>query len=295
MKRLLFVSVLLFSTLISYAQNWAPIGAKWTFGYAVAFSQTFGYTEWVSTKDTLVNSHNCRLIKRIGVCSSTDTTDHLITYEDSNRVYLYNSYYNQFTVLYDFNKLAGESWTMKIDTSDILITVNSTGMETYNGTPHKVLNITSEDYAFDGKIIQHFGHTSGPHPDVFYHCQHIAVDGLYYTGLRCYEDSIIGFINFGLVPDCYVSSIDEIQQNHNQVQILPNPFTAEATISTGYAFQNATLTVYNTLGQAIKQIPNISGTTIVLQRDNLPSGLYLLQLSQDNKTLVSSKIVITNN
>ena len=51
---------------------------------------------------------------------------------------------------------------------------------------------------------------------------------------------------------------------------------------------------YNTYGQLIKQMNQLFGKTIILQRDNLPSGVYFIQLSQDNKLISTEKMVITD-
>jgi len=52
--------------------------------------------------------------------------------------------------------------------------------------------------------------------------------------------------------------------------------------------------VYNSYGQTVKQIKNISGQTFTLHRDNLQSGLYFLQLTQVNKIIATEKLVITD-
>ncbi len=88
--------------------------------------------------------------------------------------------------------------------------------------------------------------------------------------------------------------LDETHEQ-NQLSILPNPFSTHATLQSGKFFKDATLTVYNSFGQTVKQIKNISGQTIILQRDNLPIGLYFLQLTQDNKTFITEKLIITDN
>ena len=79
-----------------------------------------------------------------------------------------------------------------------------------------------------------------------------------------------------------------------EVNIYPNPFSTEATVSTGNLLKNATLTVYNTNGQAVKEIKNINGYTITLHRDNLPAGLYFVQLTQDSKVIATQKLIITD-
>lgn len=75
----------------------------------------------------------------------------------------------------------------------------------------------------------------------------------------------------------------------------PNPFTTKITIQTEIVLKNASLIVYNSFGQRIKQMDNISGQSFTLHRDNLPSGVYFLQVTQDNNTLITDKLVITDN
>lgn len=88
-----------------------------------------------------------------------------------------------------------------------------------------------------------------------------------------------------------------IAENQLQTTIsaYPNPFSTQTTLQTDNFFKNATLTVYNSSGQQVKEIKNISGKTITLYRDNLPSGLYFIRTTQDNKTFTLDKLVITDN
>lgn len=79
------------------------------------------------------------------------------------------------------------------------------------------------------------------------------------------------------------------------IKISPNPFLIETSLKTNKNIKEATLSVYNSYGQQVKQIKNISGQTITLHRDNLPSGIYLVRLTtQDNKILTTNKLVITD-
>ena len=81
----------------------------------------------------------------------------------------------------------------------------------------------------------------------------------------------------------------------NKINIFPNPFSSQATFYTDRYFNDVTLTVYNSYGQIAKQINNISGHAMVLFRDNLPSGLYFLRLSQADKIIATGKLIITDN
>jgi len=56
---------------------------------------------------------------------------------------------------------------------------------------------------------------------------------------------------------------------------------------------NATLTIDNYLGQTVAQIKNISGQTITFNRNNLPSGVYFIRLTEENKIIAVDKLVIT--
>ncbi len=82
--------------------------------------------------------------------------------------------------------------------------------------------------------------------------------------------------------------------NTNTIKIFPNPFSTETILQTDNPFHNATLTVYNIFGQTVKQIDNISGQTFTFNRDNLIGGLYLINLTQDDKTITTNKLIITD-
>ena len=78
----------------------------------------------------------------------------------------------------------------------------------------------------------------------------------------------------------------------NKVSVSPNPFSIETIIKTNHELINASLTVYNINGKQVRQINNISGQAITLLRDNLPCGLYFVQLKQDYKIIATEKLAI---
>ena len=88
-----------------------------------------------------------------------------------------------------------------------------------------------------------------------------------------------------------VKGLNELS-NEETISVYPNPFFSETTLQSDKIFKEANLTIYNSYGQEVKQIKNISGKTMTLYRDNLPSGRYLLRLTQDNKT-ITTELVIT--
>jgi len=82
--------------------------------------------------------------------------------------------------------------------------------------------------------------------------------------------------------------------NYSNFNIYPNPFSEETIFNSSEKLKDAMLVVYNSYGQVVKQMPNISGHTFTMQRENLSNGLYFVNLIQDGKMIATNKIVITD-
>jgi hypothetical protein len=91
-----------------------------------------------------------------------------------------------------------------------------------------------------------------------------------------------------------ITSVDSPENAAGKLKIYPNPFSSETTFYTDKFLSNATLTIYNPQGQIVKQIDNITGRTISLQRDNLSSGFYFVRLLEGNKIIATDKIIIAD-
>ena len=91
---------------------------------------------------------------------------------------------------------------------------------------------------------------------------------------------------------CSQTSVIESISNNSQIKISPNPFSSSTNLTLN--FTNTIVTIYNIHGQQVKQI-KINSKQTVLTRDNLPSGLYFLRATKDNKIVASDKLVIVDN
>lgn len=80
----------------------------------------------------------------------------------------------------------------------------------------------------------------------------------------------------------------------DKLMIYPNPFNSKTVLQTEGSLNNAILTVYNSFGQTVKEIKNIKGTEVTLEKNNLPSGLYFVRLTQNNKIITADKLIITD-
>jgi len=65
--------------------------------------------------------------------------------------------------------------------------------------------------------------------------------------------------------------VNEIEKE-NFVLLYPNPFSSKVILQMNNFLYNATLIVDNYFGQTVKKVKKISGSTIIFQRDDLPSG-----------------------
>lgn len=78
-----------------------------------------------------------------------------------------------------------------------------------------------------------------------------------------------------------------VSADDKSVAIYPNPVQDELTISEGVG----NITIYNALGQPVKQIINESETTFAIDVRDLPQGVYSLQLRKANGEVVTTQFV----
>jgi Secretion system C-terminal sorting domain len=80
-----------------------------------------------------------------------------------------------------------------------------------------------------------------------------------------------------------------------EMRLFPNPFSNSTTLQTSRPLSNATLTIYNSLGQIADERKNIFGNSIEFNRENLSAGFYYMRLSEGHKTYVMEELVIEDN
>jgi hypothetical protein len=93
-----------------------------------------------------------------------------------------------------------------------------------------------------------------------------------------------------LQPATGINSL-ELQQS---LKLSPNPFINQTTLRLDQSVRNASITISNSFGQVVRRIENINGHTIVLDRDNLKRGLYVMCLTENKKIIAQTKLFITD-
>jgi hypothetical protein len=102
-------------------------------------------------------------------------------------------------------------------------------------------------------------------------------------------------VTFNGVNSNCTTSIEDVNNGELHLTIYPNPFASETEIRTGDNSVYSTLTVYNAIGQQVRQMTNVAGPLINFYRDNLPAGVYFILLAKENKTFAVGKLVVTDN
>jgi hypothetical protein len=101
--------------------------------------------------------------------------------------------------------------------------------------------------------------------------------------------------NYDIFVAKMVDATLSINENDNNLSLIvyPNPFNFTTTIELNRPIINGHLFLYDLNNQLIKEINNVSGSVIIIDRECLPSGIYLVRIFQDN-FILTSKLVITD-
>lgn len=87
------------------------------------------------------------------------------------------------------------------------------------------------------------------------------------------------------------TALQEVGQQ-TSVSIFPNPFPGSTTVQLPMWVAQAKLVIVNGSGQVVRTVDGFSSPTIVLDRKNLPQGIYLLRVTQQDTVIATKKLVI---
>ena len=80
--------------------------------------------------------------------------------------------------------------------------------------------------------------------------------------------------------------------SENYLSIAPNPFHDMTSIQTSGNFGAGTLTIYDVFGQVLSNQVMSSDETFTFSREHLPSGIYYVSLTAENKVIGIEKLVL---
>ena len=192
---------------------------------------------------------------------------------------------NQEEILYDFSLEQGDTFdefTASVDYISI------------NGQDHKRIVLTKYNSNYDLYLTQTWieGVGSDAHPfrPTFNMYNGLSASGGYSINVVCsFQDGQHVYGN----EDCLAMlNTDEAAIADFKIDFSPNPVATTFNINATATLQNATFKLYNLQGQLVKEISNLSGNKITVNRENLTSGLYFAQLFENNKLVKASKLMV---
>ena len=165
-------------------------------------------------------------------------------------------------------------------------TKNSSNVKNFALVRYNSNGTLDNNFGTDGKIVTPIGtsYSIGNSLGIIRSNGKIVLAGSVFNGTN---------LNVGIVR--YNQEIRKDCYHHGGFCIYPNPISSTATIHFDIPLHNAKLYIYNAYGQIVKQIINISGQEVQLSRNNLPGGIYFLQLTEKNKIIANKKLVISSN
>ena len=314
MKAKLIILITLISALHVNAINVTIIESQTGNAWAIQDSiwrnvaSGMGYNASVVPQSTLDAFSNLSATDVLIVSSATisfASTNHLQTIRQfvlsGRSAYIQSEYQGSFQGNITFDSLmqtvnANFNWTSTVSGS--LVPMNVLG--TLSTTPNNLATLNYFNYgrAGTGTGVEKFLEYNG---DYFGFCysDSISTNGTVITtsdedwAWNNASPELMENILHRLVNAINTANIKYVKMN-SSFNIFPNPFTSETTIKTNELYKNASFEIYNLYGQQVKQINNLSEKTITLHRDNLPSGIYFMYLTQDNKIITTNKLVITD-
>lgn len=202
--------------------------------------------------------------------------------EDNKIIYFVPDTSSTEYLLYNFNLNVGDSifhpYGGAVCTNDTVVVWNVDSVMASDGY-HRRLWFNS-----DAQWIEGIG-------AVYYllePCNVLCVSGNDY--LECIStDSSLNY------PSGYLScmvSVPELNTENSKISINPNPFSDNATINIGREFYNSTVLIFDILGNIVRKYFISEQNAIELNRLNLKSGIYSIQLTNSKGNTVSEKIVI---
>lgn len=268
----MFTIILLFSIQLS-AQQWAPEGAVWHYGYA-SFNPNVQTFKTITAGSTiLVNGTECRLMNEQTFYEGVSQNNIFPMYSENDSVFYYNVEIDGFCLLYDFSVTTGNN--IYLECFDMTVHIDSTSIRTINGTERRVQHVSSESlgYSFGGTIIEGIGDT------VFMLPQEVNSPN---GPLRCYQDSD-GFVSFSdLSCDTVISTSLPIVTFNSNWLISPNPANDQLSIEFVNPQEgNCTFNIYSLKGELLQTVNTSQQLGFVsISVANLASGSYIIECPQ---------------
>jgi Secretion system C-terminal sorting domain len=221
-------------------------------------------------------------------------TEEIYVREDIITKRVYRRINNSDVLMCDFSLQVGNTIALG---NGYLYSVFSISNINVNGGQRRKFTLTSQSNPFlsTESWIEGVGNEHHPIRPIF----ELPTDPVY--NVYCSYQNNVSVFNFGLASGgtsttCPTPTLSIENQNltEQKIKIYPNPFKTEITLKSEFNLENVSLELFNSIGQKVKEIENINTNEIILKRENLINGIYLLVLKQNKKIIETKKVIIEN-
>ena len=303
LKTFFFLLIILTLEVKSKAQSeWFHEGATWYYG-CTDFAKE-GYQKLYYNKDSIINGLEFKTIASHYVVYDhlSDSTFSYLNENayflraDSNIVYWYHQNLDTVYVLYNFNSIVGDTWTIPPDpiasTNDTanygsytLAQVDSIDYIVLNGDTLKRIFLKYNNsyscysgtgpYCIGSPIVEKMGSLNWLFPTSTY------IMDLYNCGnLRCYEDNIFSNFNFNSSIPCNFTVDIKKNLDNLALKIFPNPSQNDIIID-GLKSGITKLQIYDIYGRFLHQ-QELTKNSNKIYLNDFRKGILFFRLSDGN-------------
>jgi len=89
-----------------------------------------------------------------------------------------------------------------------------------------------------------------------------------------------------------ITTVASVQRDADGSKPSPNPFSTYTKITVGKELNDASLLLYNVFGQKVLSSQHISGRQIRINRGNLPTGIYIYEITEKRERIGNGKLMV---
>lgn len=288
--KLLFATIVLLAFQFSFSQPYIPMlnNSSWN----LVSSNFFGNENLLMSGgvDVVIGAYTYKKYTDPTIY----TSDNFVREDVANRK-VYRNVNGVDQLLYDFSLQVGNHIVLSDGKNYVVQSITNVNVV---GSQRRMFNLVYYvgTFAVNSEVwIEGVGSNRHPLKPAF---EMIFSDPYIYT--TCSAQNGVAVYNHGIAngqptpTDCSMLGNDEQNYATQQINFYPNPFTTELTITASQDFENATLKIFNSIGQLVRETSNLNGKNVSLNKENLQPGIYFIQLLHEGKTTTTKKIIITD-
>lgn len=300
--RLFFILLMMMFSFTGTGQTeFAPVGAEWHFSYDIDTElPNQSYTNYKVVKDTLIEEQICRKIE--GTLYQWDSTiilQPLFVYDHNDSVFFFNNFFNQFTLLYDFTVVPGDTLIIPVpyllegfpndtvfrEIIDSIVIKEFQGEKLKYFYTHPLDNWSFSGFGGSGIYAEKIGNLNQPFlPSPFV--------ALFFQSVRCYKDSNVSIQLFDKACDFTLTTSIKNIESKISIKVYPNPTKLFITLeSKEFSSQDILVSIYNEMGELkmnwIQSVPSK-----VVDVSSLLSGKYIIRIKIKKDVFIEKLIKI---